>query len=510
MRVLVVGAGIGGLVAAVKLAQAGLDVTVLEQCGTSGGKMREVRIEGAAIDVGPTVLTMRWVFDELFERCGTSLETFVGLEPLEVLARHTWSSGDQLDLFRDFERTVEAIGVFAGAREALGYRRFSCRAQQIYETLAEPFMGRACPGPLTLARGVGLRKLPDLWRIAPFTTLHDALCSYFRDPRLIQLFGRYATYCGSSPYLAPATLMLIAHVERLGVWAVKGGMHGLANALQKLGEAHGVSYRYEAQVRNIDISASQVGGVTLADGESIPTDAVVLNADAAALGDGCFGAAAAQAASRVNQKERSLSALTWASVATALGSTLAHHNVFFSDDYRREFDQLFGERQVPHEPTVYLCAQDRGNLAPPTDPSRERLFFLINAPATGDSRSVNAQEFALCQDQIPRILKRYGLSISGLTSEYHQATPREFNRLFPGTGGALYGLASHGWTSSFRRPGARTKIRGLYLTGGSTHPGPGVPMAALSGKIAAKALLEDRASIERSASIAMRGGTSTR
>ncbi|MBC8058034.1 MAG: FAD-dependent oxidoreductase, partial [Rhizobiales bacterium] len=247
-RVIVVGAGIGGLVSALELAAEGIEVLLLERAARPGGKMRELEVGGVAMDAGPTVFTMRWVFDELFDSIGARLADHLRLQPLGVLARHAWSEHERLDLFADMARSADAIGAFAGAQASRGYLDFCRRAARIYRTLESPFLRSARPTPLSLARRVGLGGLPDLLRISPITTMWSELGRHFADPRLRQLFGRYATYCGSSPYQAPATLMLVAHVEQQGVWSVDGGMHRVAQALAALAVERGATLRFNAPV----------------------------------------------------------------------------------------------------------------------------------------------------------------------------------------------------------------------------------------------------------------------
>ena len=516
-RVIVVGAGIGGLVSALELAAQGVEVLVLERAAQPGGKMRQVEVGGALMDAGPTVFTMRWVFEELFEAVGTRLSEHLDLQPISVLARHAWSENERLDLFADVTRSAEAIGEFAGASASRGYLEFCARARSIYQTLEAPFLRGSRPSPVALAHRVGLRGLPALIRISPLTSLWSELGKHFADPRLRQLFGRYATYCGSSPFLAPATLMLVAHVEQEGVWQVGGGMHRVAATLARLAQERGASIRYQAQVDQILTSAGRVSGVRLAGGEELPAQAIVFNGDVAAIASGRLGSAVTAGAPPVAESRRSLSALTLNLLASTSGFPLARHSVFFSNDYRREFDEIFRHGCLPSSPTVYVCAQDRfdDGVAAPGRP--ERLLCIVNAPANGDAGSFTPEEITTCEAQIFRTFEHCGLQVTHAPGHSLTTTPRDFERLFPATGGALYGQASHGWMASFSRPGSRSRVPGLYLAGGSTHPGPGVPMAALSGRQAAASLLSDRAAARHSPRPSTRpsppaatpGGTST-
>lgn len=508
-RVVVIGSGIGGLAAAVRLAAAGLSVVVCERAATPGGKLREITVEGRAIDSGPTVLTMRDVFDEIFTEAGASFGEAVDLEPLDVLARHGWTGGARLDLYTDPARSAEAIGAFAGPAEARGYLAFCRRARAIFETLDDSFIRSSRPSLPGLLLRIGPGRLGALAGISPFTTLARALEEHFADPRLRQLFGRYATYCGSSPFLAPATLMLVAHVEREGVWTVRGGLRRIVEALVRLAESKGAVLRTGAEVRTILVDRHLgATGIALADGETIEADAVVAAGDAAAFAAGLFGPDAARASPGMPERERSLSALTWSLVAETSGTALAHHNVFFSDDYPAEFEAI-RQGRPPDDPTVYVCAPDRdGREGAPAGP--ERLFCIVNAPANGDRSTLTETEMASCETATFQRLERCGLSVRRRPGSSVVTTPSDFAGLFPATGGALYGRASHGWMASFRRPGSRSRIPRLYLAGGSTHPGPGLPMAALSGMLAAESLVRDFASTSLSRPAATRGGTSTR
>jgi len=508
-HVVVIGAGLGGLSCAVALAAQGARVTVLERASTPGGKMREVRVDGRPVDSGPTVLTMRHVFDAVFESAGERLDDHVTLTRSEIIARHAWEGGATLDLFSDIDRSADAIGRFAGAAEARGYLAFCAYAQRIHETVEGPFMRAQRPSLGSVLRDQGVRGLASLATIDATRTMWRALGDYFRDPRLRQLFGRYATYCGSSPWLAPATLNVVAHVEREGVWTVNGGMYRLAEAVAALAARKGVTFRYGAEVTEVTVSDGRATGVRLADGERIEADAVVVNADTAALSDGRFGAAAAKAWRREPSEGRSLSAVTYSLATRASGFPLVRHNVFFSKDYEREFGDIFARDELPAEPTIYACAQDRDDTAAPPADGVDRIFLIVNAPARGGRRPFSTAEIDACTRRTAARLELMGLSLDWTPTRHVTTTPDAFERMFPSTGGALYGPPSHGWKSPLYRAPARSNVPGIFLAGGSAHPGAGVPMVARSGLLAAESVLASLASTARSRPAVTRGGTLT-
>ncbi|MEM7611327.1 MAG: 1-hydroxycarotenoid 3,4-desaturase CrtD [Pseudomonadota bacterium] len=486
-HVIIVGAGIGGLASALDLAARGVRVSVVEQHHAPGGKMRQVGVAGRYLDSGPTVFTMRWVFDDLFAEAGLELDDHLKLHPATILARHAWPDASTLDLFASVDDSVHAIRRFAGQADANAYRDFTVRSAKIFDTLDLSFMRAQRPSPVELAARVGVRGLPDLLATRPFATLWDDLGKQFQDPRLVQLFARYSTYCGSSPFRAPATLQLIAHAERAGVWYVDGGMQSLANTLAEVAASFGVEFHYGRAVRRLLTYGGRTTGVTLGDGEPLMGDAIVFNGDMAALATGLLGEAPAAAVGNLPKDKRSLSAITWSMLANVSGFDLSHHNVFFGANYQNEFDAIFERQRVSESPTVYICAQDRTDEHASTPAQPERVFCLINAPA----RVLSDSDTARAEDAMLNNLAGHGLVLEHAPADCVRTTPADFARLFPATDGALYGRPTHGWMGSFSRPGARTRLEGLYLAGGSVHPGAGVPMTAMSGRLAAACLRAD-------------------
>jgi 1-hydroxycarotenoid 3,4-desaturase len=486
--VTIIGGGAGGLAASIDLARRGVDVTLLEAGPYCGGKIRQLRPGGnVGVDAGPTVVTMRWVFEQLFQDAGVSLSDYLTLHQTDVLVRHAWTTGGTLDLFADNEKSAAAIEAFAGKQEAQGFRDLCVRARRAYQILEAPFIKGPRPSAVYLATCFNPR---EMLAASPFKTLWKALQQHFRDPRMLQLFGRYATYTGSSPFLSPATLLLIVNVEQQGVWLPEGGIISIARAMAKVAEEKGVTIRTNAPVAEVLTKNGQAAGVKLANGEQIESDAVICAADFRALAAGLFGQKVAKSVPRAKPKHRSMSAVTWALHAKTNGFDMSRHNVFFATCLASEFNDAFRHGRLPGKPTIYVCAQDRGQ--PGQDPGNdpERLLIQVNAPANGDSHHYTAAEIEECARITFGQLETCGLTVERGSAE-EIATPTDFEKLFPATGGALFGQALHGSLSAFRRPGARSALPRLYLAGGSVHPGPGVPMATLSGRQAADSLLQD-------------------
>lgn len=468
---IVVGAGISGLVAAAILSRHA-NVTVHERAPHCGGKIRAERVGNREVDTGPTVFTMRSIFAEAFAAAGGDLDSALSLHPLDILARHFWTGGERLDLFADVDASVQSIREFSGPRDADAYVAFLQDAARTWRTLYEPFLRLDSPSFVRMMLGaspIGLLQLD------PYTTYWRSLVRRFRDPRLRQLFARYATYCGSSPFRASSTLKLIAYVEQQGVWSIDGGMPALAHAFEAQAVRNGADFRYSSDVRLGD-TQSDDATVIGEGGERHKASAIVFTGDAAAI-------------SAAKPLQRSQSAMTWSFLGAAPRGALSTHNVFFSDDYAKEFEAVFDEGAPPEDPTTYLFAPDR--FAGDDPPGEERFFCLINAPSNGDVRTYENEELEQCRDNAFRRISSCGVSLNPSPHSTTSNSPATFAERYPRTGGALFGPPSHGWTAPFRRRGVRIKARRLYCAGGSVHPGSGLPMAALSGLTAARAVMAD-------------------
>ncbi|MCY4168283.1 MAG: phytoene desaturase family protein [Rhodobacter sp.] len=487
-HIVVIGAGVGGLATALRLRSEGHDITVVDTHRWPGGKMRPVTSAIGNIDAGPTVLTMRHVFEDLFRASGARLDDHVRLIREPCLARHFWPDGSQLDLFDDREESARAIERFAGHRAAGEFRRYAVEAQELFRAFEAPMMRSGEPSMFRLAAAAlaAPRKVSNL---LPGATLAGKLSRMFTDPRLRQLFGRYATYVGGSPYGSPALISLVWRAEEAGVWRVEGGMHRLAEAMARRFVEMGGSLRLGTRASRIRVDGNGVTGVDLDPDTPLAADALVYAGDPRALATGLLGKAVTRIATVTERIPRSHSAYVWSFAARAGGRELLHHNVFFATSPYTEFSDIAAGR-ISSEPTVYVCAQDRGTDRPaPT--ADERFEIILNAAARVKPATNDIEEKETCRLATFKTLENLGLTFAPSPTGQSLTTPTDFEALFPGSAGALYGQSPHGMMASLKRPRARTAIQGLYLAGGGTHPGAGVPMAALSGKHAAEAIVAD-------------------
>jgi phytoene desaturase len=487
--VIIIGAGLGGLAAAIRLATSGARVTVLEKNQTPGGKVNIHRAAGYTFDTGASLLTMPHLLAELFNSANRSMDDYLELVPLEPICRYRWPDGAMLDASTDTDKTAREIERLTTPQDVAGFRRFLIDARRKYEVAERTFLAYSLNDLPKLLRP---RYARDLAAISSLRTLDSHVRRYFHSPRLRQLFNRFATYNGSSPYRAPATFALIPYVEfGLGAWHVRGGMYQLPKALVRLAEESGATIRLEAEVEEILIERGRARGVRLKGGESLTCDAVLSNADAVDTYSRLINKEARRVYTnrRIEKLEPSCSGFVLLLGVARRYTQLAHHNIFFSSDYPAEFRAIFDERRPAPDPTIYVCAPSRTDdgLAPA---GHENLFVLVNAPATSD-RTNWTTEARGYRDLIVRRLEESGLDGLSAAIDYeHIITPEDFERVYHAHRGAIYGISSNKRRNAFLRPPNKARdIEALYFAGGATHPGGGIPLVLLSGKMAAELLL---------------------
>lgn len=497
----IIGAGLGGLSAAIHLALRGMAVTVYESNATPGGKAAEVRKNGFRFDTGPSLVTMAFVLEEIYEAASASPDERVELVAVDPICRYFYPDGAVLDACADeaaFREQVRAIS----PSDADAVTRFLDYSQRIYELTSDIFLFHSLTDLKALLRWKNVKTLLRLPQIDPFRTVHGRVRGSFRDSRLVQLFDRYATYNGSNPYTAPATLNIIPYVEyRLGGYYVRGGIHAMVRSLEAIATRLGVGFHYSTPVSRIVVENRVVTGV-MAGGTLHPHDAVVSNADAVftmttllapgeestspriADGRGSSSNAAGRRAERYARLEPSCSGLVFLWGVRGRNDRLAHHNIFFSDDYAAEFADIFERRIAPTNPTVYVSITSRAD-AEHAPAGCENWFVLVNMPYLTESNR-NADISGMRAAVLQR-LWHAGFDIEGDIVCEETITPSDLERRYNANKGSIYGVSSNSRNAAFMRP--RNRIgnpRGLYLCGGSSHPGGGVPLVLLSGKIAAE------------------------
>ena len=486
--VVVVGAGVGGLAAAARLAATGHDVTVCEQAETVGGKLgtyvRETPAGTFRFDTGPSLLTMPYVFRDLFDATGDPLEASLDLRPLDPTIRYRFADGTRLDATGDLDVLAARMDVAFGAGAGSDWRRLTSRAARIWQAVHGPFLETTVDGLGDLARQAV--RVRDLLAIAPGRTLRSLGERYLRDPRLRTLFERYATYTGSDPRRAPAALAVVPFVEQeFGSWYLRGGLRTLADALADRVVERGGRIRLGTDVRSIEVSGGRVDGVRLAGGGTLAADVVIANADATHVYRDLLPQP--RQLRRLRRVTPSLSGFVLLLGVRGRTPHLAHHNVLFPAEYDDEFDAVFGDPAAPvADPTLYISCPDDPAMRPD---GHEAWFVLVNAPRHGHGPGAvdwNSRELAGSYvGRLLGLLARRGLPVTDRLLFSEAITPADLARRTRAPGGAIYGMSSNGGRSAFLRPPNRSPVPGLFLVGGSTHPGGGLPLVTLSAQIVA-------------------------
>ncbi len=478
-NVAVIGAGVGGLTCAALLAHAGRQVTVFEKNERVGGKLNWLEEGGYTWDMGPSLLTMPYVFEQLWKKLGRRLQDDLTLIPLPVTCRYRWIDGTVIDEDAAFWQRPDVA-------------RFLEYARGLYDLSADAFLHHPLGEWWRQLTWQNLPKLRHLPKIASFQTMDRVVRRFFgHDPHLVQLFDRFATYDGSSPYRTPAAFNIIAYVEaKFGGWYVKGGLYEIARALERMCREEGVEFRFQSEVASVQRADGRWKLRPAADGREETFHDVVCNQDVLSF---TRDEPAMQAALKTRDLAISGFAL-YLGVARQFPQ-LAHHNIFFSDDYPGEFRQLFEEGQPADEPTIYVAVHSKADpdRAPP---GGENWFVLVNAPAL---RTDNQVDWPSVSERygdrvIQRLETRFGCEgLRAAIQVRRHFTPADFQTRYLAHAGSLYGFASHGVRAAFQRPALQPPGKpNFYFVGGSTHPGGGLPLVCLSGQMVAEKMLRPR------------------
>lgn len=475
---------------AARLSVKGHQVTIVEQSDQVGGKAGAYSRDGFVFDTGPSLITLPAVYRDLFLKTGTSLEDNVDLQPVEPGTSYRWSDGTRVTLPGvNPAAAATALGDALGGTAREDWLALIARAAEIWRITRKPFL----ESPLTGTRELlALAKSPrDVRTVAPTTSLRGLGRKYLRDPRLRMLLDRYATYSGSDPRKAPAALSTIPYVEQtFGSWHIGGGVHKLADALAARCEERKVDILLNSDVTRIVLDEGKVRSVELSDGSHLEADIVVSNADASHLyGDLVSGNRADAALRQLRKATPSFSGFVMLLAIKGRTSDISHHNVWFPSDYNAEFDAVFKGRPAT-DPTIYACVPDDPLMRPDAD--HESWFVLINAPRHGHGKN----EFDWSQtdfannyaDRMVELLAERGTDLRSRILWRELITPADLEARTRAPGGSIYGTSSNGMRAAFLRPANTSPIEGLYLVGGSSHPGGGLPLVGMSAEIVAETI----------------------
>ncbi|SFR49943.1 phytoene desaturase [Robiginitalea myxolifaciens] len=484
----VIGAGIAGLAASIRLRSKGYEVRVFEANPYTGGKLHAAKYGDFRFDLGPSLFTLPHLVDELFDLMGESPKDHFEYHQKSTSCHYFWEDGTRFQAPADRAAFCqEASRVFGEAEEnVLGYLKSSDRK---YELTAPVFLEKSLHRLNTYTNAKTLKALALSSGLGIFKSLHKVNQQRFTNPKMVQLFDRYATYNGSDPYRTPGIMSMIPHLEMgIGTFYPKGGMHRISQSLYELAQRHGVKFHLGTPVTRLHPEGNRIGAVETASG-NYPCDLFVSNMDVVPTYRKLLPGVAAP--ERTLQQERSSSALIFYWGISETFPELDLHNIFFSEDYREEFRHLFETRDLANDLTVYvnITAKETPSDAPK---GSENWFVMVNAPGDygQDWATLRAKARQLILDKLSRILKR---DIASLIQTEAVLDPPEIARRTSSFRGALYGAASNDRMAAFlRHPNKHSRFDNLYFVGGSVHPGGGIPLCLLSAKIAAAAIPECR------------------
>ncbi len=478
---LIIGAGIAGIATAIRLAVKGYDVAIFEANSYPGGKLSEFEKDGFRFDAGPSLLTMPQYIDELFMLADKKPTDYFSYQKLDVVCNYFYEDGSYIKASADEDKFIAELSKATDEPET-AIKKYAENSRRIYNITNHVFLERSLHRLKTYLSWNAIGSILHLPQIDAMRTMHKANTSFFRDQRAVQFFDRYATYNGSNPFSAPATLNVIPHIEQhFGAYFPDGGMYNIVISLVKLAESLGVKFHYNFPVEEIVLDGRKVKGIKV-NGELHEADIVVSNMDVWFTYHKLLKDRPKLHPQKILQQERSSSALIFYWGINKQFPQLDLHNIFFSADYKTEFDHIWQQKDIYHDPTVYLNISSK--YKPDDAPARcENWFVMINVPAnTGQDWD---QLIADARKNIVAKLNRLlGEDISPLIVNESVLDPRGIESRTSSYQGSIYGTSSNSQFAAFlRHANKSSKIDGLYFCGGSVHPGGGIPLCLLSAKI---------------------------
>ena len=482
-KVLIIGAGIAGIATAIRLAVKGYEVEVFEANNYPGGKLSEVKKDDFRFDAGPSLLTMPQYIDELFELARKDPADYFTYQRLDTVYKYFYPDGTQLNAYSDKEKFAREIATTTG-EPADAVIKYAANSGDIYHITHRVFLERSLHRIKTYLSWDTIRSIFHLPQIDAMRTMHKGNQSFFKDKRVVQFFDRYATYNGSNPYTAPATLNVIPHLEQhYGAYFPTGGMYSITTSLVTLAESLGVKFHYNSRVEEIVLEDKKVTGLKVK-GEMVNADIFISNMDVWFTYHKLLSNHPKLLPKKILQQERSSSALVFYWGINKQFSKLDLHNIFFTAEYKAEFDHIWNEKDIYHDPTVYLNITSKYKADDAPD-GCENWFTMVNAPSN------SGQDWdALISDARKNILAKLsnilGEDISKLIVCESILDPRSIESKTSSYQGSIYGTSSNNKFAAFlRHANQSSKIPNLYFCGGSVHPGGGIPLCLLSAKIVA-------------------------
>lgn len=482
MKIAVVGSGIGGISVAIRLANKGHQVVVYEKNKQAGGKMAEIHSNGYRFDTGPSLFTLPQLLEDIFEECGAKRSDYFDYALLDNNCKYFFTDGSAFNFYHDKDRLKEEVETKTSEAYQAIEKRLN-ESKEIYNFSSPVFIFNDFHNLKNFTTPTYKNIVFKLHKLNFLKTMHTANRQSFKDERMVQLFDRYATYNGSNPYEAPATLNMIAHLENnIGSFFPAKGMYDIVQSLYQLALKLGVQFEFESLVSEITIENTdnkKTATAVYVNQQRVDYDIIVSDADAKYAGNNLFDDPLKK---RMNKVEPSSSALIFYWGIEGTFEHLDIHNILFSGDYKNEFDGIFKHHTVTTDPTVYIFISSK---VVKTDAPKgcENWFTMINVPSNSgqnwDQMIAEARK-----NIIEKINLHLCIDIEPYIRCEQIGSPISIERNTFSANGALYGAASNSMFSAFlRHPNSLGSIKNLYFVGGSVHPGGGIPLCLASSKI---------------------------